>query len=78
MNLSIGIDASRCRSGGAINHLIGILSSLEPTDHNISEIHLWTYPELIELLPMRKWLHTYTPKYLEKNLFYQLFGKFFI
>ena len=41
--LVIGIDASRNRSGGAIAHLVGILSEGNPLIFGISEVHLWCH-----------------------------------
>lgn len=54
--ISVGIDASRNRSGGAIAHLIGILSQVDPTQHGISTIHIWSYRSLLNRLPDRAWL----------------------
>lgn len=49
--MKIGIDASRCKSGGGISHLKGIINRLDPNKHNFSEIHIWTYTKLSDELP---------------------------
>jgi glycosyltransferase involved in cell wall biosynthesis len=72
MSLIVGIDASRTRSGGAKAHLIGILSSLDPTRHGISEIHLWTFQSLLDAIPGRSWLVKHNAQALEQNLVKQL------
>jgi glycosyltransferase involved in cell wall biosynthesis len=68
----IGIDASRCRSGGARAHLIGIIGNLLAEKYDIIEVHLWTFKQLADVIPKRSWLKVYSPKSLEKNLFNQL------
>ena len=70
--LVIGIDASRNRSGGAIAHLVGILSEGNPLDFGISEVHLWSYKSLLNAIPDRPWLIKHNPPALEKSIFTQL------
>jgi glycosyltransferase involved in cell wall biosynthesis len=74
----LAIDASRCRSGGSINHLLGILEHFNPKVHDISEIHIWTYNKLLFQLPDRKWLIKHKSVYLNKNLIFQIFWQYFI
>ena len=74
----LGIDASRCRSGGSINHLFGILENFNPKIHDISEIHIWSYNKLLFQLPDRKWLIKHKSVYLNKNLIFQIFWQYFI
>ena len=71
--IKIGIDASRCRSGGAIAHIIGILNVTIPTQF---EVHLWTYEKLSKMIhgPVVKHSHPY----INKNIFYQIFFQKFI
>ena len=59
-SIIVGLDASRCRSGGAINHLIGIISNGNPQSYGINEIHIWTYKSLIGKLPNYSWLIKHT------------------
>jgi glycosyltransferase involved in cell wall biosynthesis len=72
----LGIDASRCRSGGSINHLKGILGCLKPDDFDISEIHIWSYSKLLNQLPNKEWLIKHNSKWLEKNILFQIIWQF--
>ena len=38
MSFTIGIDASRNRSGGAKTHIIGIINELDTLKHNIAKV----------------------------------------
>lgn len=71
-NIIVGIDASRNRSGGAIAHLIGILSHGNPLSYGISELHLWSYQSLLDKIPSSSWLKKHNPKELESSLAQQL------
>ncbi len=70
--LTLGIDASRNRSGGAKAHLIGILSECNPAKHGIQEIHVWAFSALLAQLPDYPWLIKHNPIALEQSLFKQL------
>ena len=76
--LTIGIDASRNRSGGAVAHLIGILSEGDPTNFGISKVHVWAYQTLLDAIPDRPWLikhNTLAPEQsILKKLWWQRFG----
>lgn len=72
MELVIGIDASRNRSGGARAHIIGILSQCDPVKNGIKEIHVWAFRELLDQIPSRPWLIKHSPPALEKNLVRQV------
>jgi glycosyltransferase involved in cell wall biosynthesis len=74
----LGIDASRCRSGGSINHLLGILEHSNPKIHDISEIHIWAYDKLLFQLPDRNFLIKHKSVYLNKNIIFQIFWQYFI
>ena len=78
MEINIGIDASRNRSGGAISHLIEILRLLDPYKYNISKIYVWSYRSLLDILPDYPWLIKCYTKYLEKSLLHQLFWQRFL
>ena len=62
MNYTIGIDASRNRSGGAKTHIIGILKNFDVNKYNIDKVHVWAHLELINLLPDRDWLIKHSPR----------------
>jgi glycosyltransferase involved in cell wall biosynthesis len=70
--LRVGIDACRNRSGGAIAHLVGILSELDPAAHGIAEVHLWSYRDLLSRVPDRPWLVKHAPPALDRSLPHQL------
>jgi glycosyltransferase involved in cell wall biosynthesis len=75
--LTIGIDASRNRSGGAIAHLVGILSEGDPLSFGISEVHVWSYQSLLNVIPDRPWLVKHNPPVLEKSILTQLWWQRF-
>lgn len=70
--LIIGLDASRNRSGGAREHLIGILENLDPISEGIAQIHIWSYQTLLDVLPERPWLIKHAVPALENGLLSQL------
>lgn len=70
--LTIGIDASRNRSGGARAHLTGILSECDPGKHGIQVIHVWAFRALLDQLPDYPWLIKHNPIALEQPLIKQL------
>jgi glycosyltransferase involved in cell wall biosynthesis len=70
--LVIGIDASRNRSGGAREHLIGILENLDADALDISHVHIWSYQKLLLALPERPWLIKHAVLALEGGLLRQL------
>lgn len=72
MKTVIGIDASRNRSGGAKGHLVGILRDSDPTAHGIDEVHVWSYPALLDALPDRPWLFKHSPPALQGSLRQQM------
>jgi glycosyltransferase involved in cell wall biosynthesis len=77
MSVIIGIDASRCRSGGAVNHLIGILSNI-PDSEQIEELHVWSYRSLLKKLPYHHKLKLHEHSFLEKNLLFNVIWQFFL
>jgi glycosyltransferase involved in cell wall biosynthesis len=76
--LTLGIDASRNRSGGAVAHLIGILSEGDPTNFGISKVHVWAYKTLLDALPDRPWLIKNNPQALEQSILQQLWWQRFV
>ena len=71
-DIKIGIDASRNRSGGAVAHLIGILTHCDPFKHGFMEVHLWAYESLLKSVPDRRWLIKHRAEELEDSLPTQL------
>jgi glycosyltransferase involved in cell wall biosynthesis len=76
MNIIVGVDASRNRSGGAVAHLVGILTASDPTAYGIREVHVWAYRSLIDALPDRPWLVKHVPSVLQKSLLRQLWWQY--
>ncbi len=70
--VTVGIDASRNRSGGAKAHLIGILEEGRPTAHGIDVVHVWSYSSLLAALPDEPWLVKHNPPALEGRLWRQM------
>ncbi|OSO90598.1 glycosyl transferase family 1 [Cylindrospermopsis raciborskii CENA303] len=73
----VGIDASRNRSGGAKSHLIGLLEESFPEKYGIQEVHVWSYRDLLGLLPNRSWLIKHSPDEIHKSLLHQLWWQCF-
>jgi hypothetical protein len=71
----IGIDASRNRSGGTYAHMVGLISELIPSDHGIKEVHVWSHRNLLDEIPDMPWLTKHNPKSLERNIFFNYFGR---
>ena len=71
-NIIVGVDASRNRSGGACLHLIRILSLLDPYEHGISIVHVWTFHSLLIQLPTRAWLVKHDSNPNNSSLYEQL------
>jgi glycosyltransferase involved in cell wall biosynthesis len=77
-SIRVAVDASRNRSGGAVAHLIGLISDGEPEEYGISEVHVWSHQALLDRLPKRHWLIKHNPVLLEKSILHQLFWQFFL
>jgi glycosyltransferase involved in cell wall biosynthesis len=72
----LAIDASRCRSGGAINHIKGILEYYNPDLFGIKEMHIWAYNKLLDDIPNYAWLNKHYTKSLNKSVISQLFWQY--
>lgn len=70
--LCVGIDASRCRSGGARAHMVGILTHANPAAYGIQRVHLWSFWALLDAIPNYPWLVKHSPDTLEGPLWRQL------
>lgn len=76
-SVTIGIDASRNRSGGAIGHIVGLLSGASPLDFGITRVHLWAHDSLMEVVPDYPWLVKHHPPVLQKSILSQLWWQFY-
>lgn len=75
--MKLAINAARARSGGARSHLIGILSEGSPLSYGISEVHVWSYPELLEALPDQPWLKKHRSPTKSCTMAWQIFWERF-
>ena len=70
--LKVAIDASRNRSGGAVAHILGLITEGDPISYGIDEVHVWSHKALLEKLPNKYWLKKHNPQFLEKSIFHQI------
>lgn len=56
LGVVVGIDATRNRSGGAVSHMIGLLSAGNPISYGVLQVHLWAYDELLDAIEEQAWL----------------------
>lgn len=68
----LGINASRARSGGAVAHIIGVLSNINPADFGVLKVHIWSYGKLLDAIPNAPWLIKHAPPSLEGTLLQQI------
>jgi hypothetical protein len=76
MAIVVGIDASRNRSGGAKEHLVGLLGAGDPQRHGVSRVHVWSYAALLDALPNAPWLTKHNPPELERSLLRQAWWQY--
>jgi glycosyltransferase involved in cell wall biosynthesis len=68
----VGINASRARSGGAVSHLVGIISEMDWGFNSDIEIHIWTYKQMSEKIPKHSLVKLHFNKVFEQSIFMQL------
>ena len=71
-SITIGIDATRNRSGGAIAHIRGIISGSDPAKFGIRKVHLWSYGSLLDQVPDSSWLQKHDVPETKLSLIEQL------
>lgn len=54
--ITIGVDASRSKSGGALAHLVGIIGCTPTPPEGVLCVHLWAPDLLLQRLPDLPWL----------------------
>ena len=74
----VGIDGSRCKSGGAIAHLIGILKFENINDYNIKKLHVWVTKSLTSKLPKKSWIEVHVSPFDNWPILFQLLWQKFI
>lgn len=72
-SIILGIDASRCRSGGTYAHIKGVLNNLDVNKFGIKEVHIWSHPKLLNQLANETWLFKHSPKLLNGSLINQAY-----
>lgn len=74
--ITVGIDASRNRSGGGIVHLVGLLTAGDPRKHGVRSVHVWAYASLLSELPDADWLVKHSPPQLNRSLASQMWWQY--
>lgn len=68
----------RARSGGAVSHLLGIMSELDWNKNSDIEIHIWAYPQLLNKLPINNRIYFHSSIVSNKSILMQLMWERFI
>ncbi len=76
--ITIVIDASRNRSGGAVVYLKNFLKHLDIRKTKIKKIIIFTYKDLLNKLPNRTFIIKKSHPFLEKNLFFEILWQLII
>lgn len=74
-SVHLAIDASNIRQGGGVTHLSQILAAAEPKMAGISQVTVWAPRSTVAQLPVRPWLVTTTPSWVEAGLAHRLLGQ---
>ncbi len=77
-NFIIGIDATRNKSGGAIEHLLGIVNNFDIQEFPNIIIHVWSYDKLLNSIKQKSYIHKHTSRFLKKNILFQIIFQYFI
>lgn len=73
--LHLAIDASNIRQGGGVTHLSQMLAAAEPHTAGISQVTVWAPRHTVDQLPVRSWLTTVSPPWIEGGLLRRLLGQ---
>lgn len=74
--LTVGIDASRSRSGGAVAHVRGLIEGGDPISHGIGKVHLWAHDSLLECIVPRPWLSLHVVPETREPIYRQLWWQY--
>lgn len=69
----VGVDASRVRSGGGVAHVRGLMSTVDPRMHGVSEVHLWTGKKLSGEVPDAPWLSKHVVDELDHSILREMY-----
>ena len=72
------IDASRIRSGNGVQYVIDLVSFYNSYLHDIEEVHLWSYSELLDQVPDKTETHKHSHKFLELGILFKLYWQLFL
>lgn len=75
--LTIGVDASRNRSGGAVAHIKGLMSGCDPREHGISTVNLWAHDALLDAIDDAPWLNKHRVPATRRSVLSQMLWQFF-
>lgn len=70
--MRIGINASRAKSGGGIRHMKGIINNISKEFLDNNDVHIWSYPELLNCLKSSKNIIKHKFNFSKSNLSTQL------
>jgi len=71
--MKIVIDASRCKSGGAIEQLKGLFNYYEVSKFNIDLLIVFVDEKVMKLLPVKQGIVYKTPKFFNLGIFFKLY-----
>lgn len=74
----IAINASRIKSGGGLIHLEKILYNYNYENNRFSEIHIWGYKDVLNIIPQNELFIKHIAFSDNKNMAYQIFWEMFI
>lgn len=74
----VGIDASNIKSGGGLNHILGILKFYKNENKKITKIIIWCSFDLKQKIPNNKIIIKKTNIFLNQNLLLRFFWQLFL
>ena len=69
---SVGVDATRIRSGGGIAHVKGLFGHADPRNYGITKVHFWAHDALLETIGPKPWLSKHPVPACKKSILHQL------
>jgi glycosyltransferase involved in cell wall biosynthesis len=64
----VGVDASNLKSGGAVTHLVNLLSAAHPGRFGVRGVTVWGGADILAKLPRRPWLSPVHVHLLDKSM----------
>lgn len=75
--IRVGIDAINLHQGGGMTHILNILNSYIPEEHNVEKITIWAKSEVLDKIPEFSWLDKKTNAFINKGLLIRYLWIFF-